>query len=207
MKRKYVVPYRIVTSRTVLRCWDVQDAKKMQEAINISIDSLRPWMPWAKNEPSHFSTKIAAIQNLRDNFDLGIDFVYGIFTEDEDEVIGSYGLEILSDDLMEIGCWISANFQNQGYSTETTKAVIKTGFEVCGLDKIQISFNSENKSSLRVAEKAGFRVHDAHKGADKSDLFICSLSRDDYLRSDLSSQFTIFYDSMGKEIKPLSTGV
>jgi RimJ/RimL family protein N-acetyltransferase len=198
MKYKYIVPYKIMTSRTTMRCWEPEDAQKMQEAINLSIDSLRPWMPWAKNEPSDFRTKIAAIQKMREHFDLGTDFVYGIFTTDESEVVGSYGLEIRDNDEMEIGCWISAKYQNKGYSTESTRALIRTAFEVCKIGKVRISFNGKNYSSLRVAEKSGFSIQDYSLQNNDSNLIVFVLTKDDYVRSDIMKEPVAFYNSTRK---------
>jgi RimJ/RimL family protein N-acetyltransferase len=175
----------------------------MQEAIDLSLDSLRLWMPWAKNEPNDFKTKIVVIQKMRDNFDQGIDFVYGIFTKDEDQVIGSYGLEILNDDLMEIGCWISSKYQGRGYSTETTRAVIKTVFEVCRIDNVQISFNKRNVSSLRVAQKAGFRIRRSPiqtKAPTNADMIVSVLSQAEYLQLEAKDEPVACYDSMGRRI-------
>src|SRR5262249_24384090 len=42
-------PYRIVTERLVLRCWEPSDAAALKEAVDASIDHLLPWMPWAVN--------------------------------------------------------------------------------------------------------------------------------------------------------------
>ena len=41
-------PYRIVTERLVLRCWEPRDAAALKEAVDASLDHLRPWMPWAQ---------------------------------------------------------------------------------------------------------------------------------------------------------------
>ena len=46
-----VPPYRIETERLVLRCWDPRDAPLLKDAIDSSLDHLRPWMPWAREEP------------------------------------------------------------------------------------------------------------------------------------------------------------
>ena len=44
-------PYRIVTERLVVRCWEPRDAPLLKEAVDSSLDDLRPWMPWAYDEP------------------------------------------------------------------------------------------------------------------------------------------------------------
>ncbi len=44
-------PCRIHTRKLVLRCWNPTDAPLLKAAIDESLDELRPWMPWARNEP------------------------------------------------------------------------------------------------------------------------------------------------------------
>ena len=44
-------PYRIVTERLVLRCYDPMDAPLLKAAIDGSLEHLRAWMPWAYNDP------------------------------------------------------------------------------------------------------------------------------------------------------------
>jgi hypothetical protein len=37
-------PYRIETERLVVRCWEPRDAPLLKEAVDASLDHLRPWM-------------------------------------------------------------------------------------------------------------------------------------------------------------------
>lgn len=43
--------YRIHTQRLVVRCWEPRDAPLLKAVLDESLDHLRPWMPWAQNEP------------------------------------------------------------------------------------------------------------------------------------------------------------
>lgn len=56
----------------------------------------------------------------------------------------------------EIEYCIGSEFQNNGYATEATKAVIRYGFEKINLHKVQICTKTINKPSKRVIEKCGF---------------------------------------------------
>lgn len=56
----------------------------------------------------------------------------------------------------EIEYCIGSDFQNNGYATEATKAVIRYGFEHINLHKVQICTKTINKPSKRVIEKCGF---------------------------------------------------
>ncbi|MGI8886006.1 MAG: hypothetical protein ACR2G9_03745 [Gaiellaceae bacterium] len=51
-------PYRIVSERLVIRCWEPLDAPLVKEAIDSSLEHLQPWMPWARAEPQELSEKV-----------------------------------------------------------------------------------------------------------------------------------------------------
>jgi RimJ/RimL family protein N-acetyltransferase len=51
--------YRIHTRRLVLRCWQPEDAPLLKAAADSSLDHLRPWMPWAHQEPTNIEAKVA----------------------------------------------------------------------------------------------------------------------------------------------------
>jgi len=72
-------PYRIVSERLVIRCWEPLDAPLLKEAIDSSLEHLQPWMPWARAEPQELSEKVDLLRRFRGQFDLGTDFVMGIF--------------------------------------------------------------------------------------------------------------------------------
>ncbi len=54
--------YRIETDRLILRCYRLEDASMVSEAIGKSLDHLRPWMPWAKNHPEDSASTSALIK-------------------------------------------------------------------------------------------------------------------------------------------------
>src|SRR6185295_2082821 len=96
-------PYRIATERLVVRCWEPRDAPLLKEAVDSSIDHLREWMPWAHEEPQPLEAKVALLRRFRGNFDLGQDYVYGIFEGHESRVVGGSGLHTrLGPDAFEI---------------------------------------------------------------------------------------------------------
>lgn len=80
--------YRIRTERTIVRCWNPTDAVLLKEAIDSSLDHLRPWMSWAEQEPTEIDAKVQLLRGFRGRFDLGQDFAYGIFDLDEQKVLG-----------------------------------------------------------------------------------------------------------------------
>jgi len=123
--------YRIETERLVIRCYDPKDAILLKNAIDKSLDHLRPWMPWAHNEPESLEIKTARLRKYRGQFDLGIDYVFGIFNKEETILIGSTGLHTRpGEEAREIGYWIHQHHINKGYATEAAKALTIVGFEI-----------------------------------------------------------------------------
>ena len=57
----------------------------------------------------------------------------------------------------EIEYCIGTAFQRRGYATETTKALIKYGFEQIELHKVQVCVRPVNLPSKGVIEKCGFK--------------------------------------------------
>ena len=75
-----------------MRCYDPGDAPALKEAVDSSLDELRPWMPWALDEPQTVEQKVQLLRSFRSLFDRGENFVYGLFSRDESEVVGGSGL-------------------------------------------------------------------------------------------------------------------
>ena len=85
-------PYRIETARLVVRCYEPRDAALLKDAVDSSLDHLRPWMPWAEQEPQTLEEKTDLMKQFRSAFDTGENFVMGVFSADESELIGGSGL-------------------------------------------------------------------------------------------------------------------
>jgi RimJ/RimL family protein N-acetyltransferase len=150
-------PYRIETERLVIRCYEPRDAALLKDVVDSSLEHLQPWMPWAEDEPQTLEEKTALVKRFRSQFDLGDNFVMGIFSPDESEQIGGTGLHPRPDPGgLEIGYFIRASATRQGYVTESTAALTRVGFEVCEADRIEIRIDPENDASLGVPRKLGF---------------------------------------------------
>jgi RimJ/RimL family protein N-acetyltransferase len=150
-------PYRIETERLVVRCYEPRDAPLLKEAIDSSLDHLRPWMPWAYKEPQTLEEKLELIKHFRANFDSGDNFTCGIFNSDETEVLGGTGLHPrIGPGGLEIGYWIRASATRQGLVTESSAALTRVGFEICDADRIEIRIEPGNEASAGVPRKLGF---------------------------------------------------
>ena len=153
--------YRIVTPRLVIRCWQPEDAVKLKEAIDSSIEHLRPWLPWAQNEPESLERKYERIRRWRGNFDLGTEFVYGVFDRAESRVVGGTGLHNrVGPDASEIGYWVRGDSAGQGFATEFSAALTRVAMEVEQVSRVEIHMVVGNQRSANVPQKLGF-VHEA----------------------------------------------
>ena len=150
-------PYRIETDRLVVRCWEPRDAPLLKEAVDSSLEHMRPWMPWAHEDPQPVEAKVELLRGFRGRFDLGQDFVYGIFSPDESEAIGGTGLHTRrGEGIFEIGYWIRASRVRQGFATEATAALTRVGFELCDVERIELRVDPANEASLGIPRKLCF---------------------------------------------------
>lgn len=199
--------YRIHTERLVIRCWDPSDAPLMKRAIEESFEHLRPWMPWVNSEPEDVETKVERIRTMRGRFDLGQDFIYGIFTEDEREVVGGTGLHTrVGRGALEIGYWIHANHVKRGFATEASAALIKVGFELHQIDRIEIHCDPANVASAAVPRKLGFN-HEATlrqrtlvPDGSRRDEMIWTLLREEFVKSPIAACELKAFDVLGRRV-------
>jgi RimJ/RimL family protein N-acetyltransferase len=201
-------PYRIATERTVLRCWEPVDAAQLKEAVDSSLDHLRPWMSWAYSEPQPLADKVALLRRFRGQFDLGQNFVYGIFDRGEARVLGGTGLHPLpGEDAFEIGYWIRKSDAGRGLATETSAALTRVALELCDADRVHIRVDPGNEGSLAIPRKLGF-VEEAtlrrrlppHPDGVPRDVVVFTLFLDGYRGSPASAAVVEAHDVAGARV-------
>jgi RimJ/RimL family protein N-acetyltransferase len=204
--RDVVPPYRIETERLVVRCWEPRDAPLLKEAIDSSLDHLQPWMPWALDEPKPVEQTVSLLRLFRGRFDLGEDFVYGILSRDERQVVGGTGLHTrVGDDAFEIGYWIRASRVREGLVTEAVAALTRVGFECCRVDRIEIHVDPENEASRRIPLKLGYleeatlrrRLPPKTPGTPRRDQVVYTLLVEDYAASPAATADVEAFDAAG----------
>lgn len=152
-------PYRIESERLVIRCWEPEDPPGLKDAIDSSLEHLRPWMPWVRDEPRTLDQQIDLLRYFRGNFDLDTDYVYGVFDADESRVLGGSGLHTRGGDgSLEIGYWIRTDAVGQGFATELTAVLTRAGIELVGLERVDIQIDPGNEVSQKVPQKLGFSL-------------------------------------------------
>lgn len=151
-------PICLFTSRLLIRCWQPEDAPHLREAIEVSLDHLQPWLPWAASEPSDVATVRERIARFVRDFRSGADFVYGIFDRDRNEVLGGTGLHPRNQvDDLEIGYWLRKSATGRGLATESTRALTTAAFaSFPNLRTVTIVCDPANVRSAAVPARLGY---------------------------------------------------
>ncbi len=149
--------YRILTERLLLRCWNPTDAEALRQSLAGNREHLLTFMPWAQDEPEELQKKIERLRGFRARFDLGEDFVYGIFDLTGARILGGCGLHRrVGPGAIEIGYWIDKDHINQGLATEASAALVKVAFEIESVQRVEIHMDPLNLASAAVPRKLGF---------------------------------------------------
>jgi RimJ/RimL family protein N-acetyltransferase len=198
-------PYRIVTDRLVLRCWNPADAPLLKEAVDSSLEHLRPWMPWAADEPQPLEQKVDLLRQFRGRFDLGHDFTYGILARDESSVVGGTGLHTRVDSVsFEIGYWIRGDRAGEGLGTEATAALTRVVFELTDIERIEIRVDPANEASRAIPRKLGYAeeatLRQRLRYPEVRDVVLYTLFREDFAASPCASASLEAYDAAGKRV-------
>lgn len=198
--------YRIETRRLVVRCYEPDDAQMLADSVAESVDHLKPWMPWAHQEPEPFEAKVERVKRFRGLFDLQEDYIYGIFNPEGTRLLGGTGLHTrVGEEQLEIGYWIHRDFVNQGMVTESTAALVKVAFEILFVHRLEIHCDPANHASAAIPRKLGFThegtLREKTRFLDRwSDSMIWALLEDEYPQSPSCNADIKVFDPRGNRL-------
>jgi len=138
----------------VLRAPDPIDAESLTEAIDASLDELRPWMPWAA-ERMTVDQQAVRLAVVREGFALGGDAGYTITVDGE--VAGVIGVHDRLGDpsAREVGYWLRTSCTGRGAATRSVTALLDV-LAGAGITRVVIKCDERNERSAGVARRAGF---------------------------------------------------
>ncbi len=152
-------PYRIETPRLHLSALGPEHVAQLQEVIPKNKAHLAAAMPWAATEPLAYEQRLELLRRMRGNFDLGIDFVLGIFDRSTDRYIGGTGLHPrIGPQALEIGYWIALDYQARGLVTEAVTALVSVALEEMGARRLEIRCSPQNSRSRAIPQRLGFHL-------------------------------------------------
>jgi RimJ/RimL family protein N-acetyltransferase len=199
------VPYRIVTERLELRCWDPCEAPALKAAVDGSLEQLRAFMPWAHEEPSTAAEMAELLRGFRAAFDRDESYFYGAWMDGD--VVGGPGLHRrVGDAALEIGYWIRAGSTRRGLATEAVSALTRAAFALWDVERVEIHVDPRNAPSLGVARRLGYaeeatlrrRLPPCPPGAPRGDVTIFSLLAEEFRASPLAAFPLAAYDAGGE---------
>lgn len=152
-------PDQFETERLLIRSPRPGEGKNVHEAILESLDRLRPWMPWADPVPT-VNDQIIHARRMAAKFILREDLPLFLFRRSDGLFVGGSGLHRIdwSVPRFEIGYWVRASLEGQGYITEAVNGITRFAFEWLGARRIEIRCDSRNHRSAAVARRAGYTL-------------------------------------------------
>lgn len=172
------------TNRLTLRPFRMEDAPDVRQlAGDIAVAATTLNIP----HPYEEGLAEAWIATHREKVENGEMVVYAVTLRDSDKLVGAISIAMKEHDRGEMGYWIGKPYWNQGYATESARAMIALGFEVLGLNKISASHLVGNPASGRVMEKAGMEYEGCSpqhvkKWGEYKDLKFYGLLRENFTR-------------------------
>ncbi|MDG4860273.1 GNAT family N-acetyltransferase [Streptomyces sp. T-3] len=147
-------PAEILKCNSVaLRRWRSSDADLIYRTVDESLEHLRPWMPWVAEHSRERSAEFAA--RCEENWTAGDAYTYAI-TQGA-EPVGSCGLvRRIGVGGLEIGYWLHPDHTGRGLATSAAAALTVQGFELSGIDRVEIIHDEANSASGAVPKRLGF---------------------------------------------------
>ena len=147
-----------------LRLLKMRDWKRI-EAIQVeNRDWFRSWEATNPEGPMNYDFRAQvrnAIRALNDESSIPFAIEY------QGELVGQLNVSNIlhgSASTAFIGYWISPTVAGKGITTIAVALATDYMFKVVGLHRIEIDIRPENKASLRIVEKLGFRFEGTKKG-------------------------------------------
>lgn len=149
---------QLETVRLVLRNWRESDVDSyMILASDVGYNCFAPPAYFQVRNQTEAKEKILERIRLFDERELG---KFPVFLKQNGEFIGTCGIEPFDMDgqaEVELGYRICLRYWGNGYATEAATAILRHGFGDLNLEKIMALALPQNRASLRVLEKIGFR--------------------------------------------------
>ncbi|MEP6989577.1 MAG: GNAT family protein [bacterium] len=150
----------------MLRAWSTEDAPSLRATLVSSDAHLRAWTPWVVDGRVPGLSLDSRLQQHADAFATGTEWVYGMFSLDEREVLGGCGLyPRVGPGAMEIGYWLSVAHTGRGLATEATELLAHLAFTSPEIERVLIRCDPRNEASARIPARLGYHVD----GADQRD--------------------------------------
>ena len=147
------------TARLILRPFELSDAKNVQRlAGHKLVAQTTATVP----HPYHDGMAEAWISTHGELFATGKGVQFAMVPKSNSELVGCISLFDLAEvhRRAEMGYWVGVEFWGKGYCTEAAYEVLRYGFEVLNLNKVEACHMDINPASGQVMKKIGMKQED-----------------------------------------------
>lgn len=173
-----------IDENTDLRILEIRHAEQLFFVTEQSRESLREWLPWIDFTRTVEDSRNFIAGTLQ-QFSQNNGFQAGIWYKGElAGVIGLHGIN-WSNKSTSIGYWLGQAYEGKGLMTKACEAVVDYCFIELELNRIEIRTATENKKSMAIPQRLGFRQEGCLKQSERLyekfvDHFVFGLVKDDW---------------------------
>ena len=163
------IPVPVRTRRIVIREPRHGDEQAVFDAVQESMDVLRPWLHWPPKQKSVADIEDAT-RNALEAWAERSALHMRTWDAETGDFIGGAGFIRTNWDVpvLEIGYWLRTSRQGSGLMSEAVNALTRWGFDALGAKRIEIQADTANERSRAVAERLGFVLEGVMRNEDVS---------------------------------------
>jgi ribosomal-protein-serine acetyltransferase len=172
------LPISFETERLLIRPAYSGDGPLVHQAVQQSLNDLKPWLPWATSKYSLDSAE-SSMRLFDASYVLRNAFHHLIFSEDR--FVGMVSISLINWDIpsANVGYWCSSLRRRNGFMKEAVTAVTQFAFEKLSIQRLYSVCDEENIASQKVAKGAYYSLELKARGLLKKpeadDLRMCHL--------------------------------
>lgn len=154
---------RLETERLLLRAMRVDDTADMfAYAKDPEVSEFLLWRPHKSPEYTR-----SYLEYLAGRYRLGQHFEWAMICRADGHMIGTCGFSRIdcTHNCAELGYVLNPAYRGQGLVPEAAKRVLKFGFDVLGMHRIEARYMVGNTASVRVMQKLGMTPEGISRGA------------------------------------------
>ena len=143
----------LYTARLTLRPMRMSDAADMYRYARRS--DVTTYLLWSPHPSETYTADY--LRYIQGRYALGDFYDWAVVETESGRMIGTCGFTRfdLPHNCGEIGYVLNPEYHGKGYGTEAAERVMRFGFEVLGLHRLEAKFMKGNEASLHVMEKLG----------------------------------------------------
>jgi RimJ/RimL family protein N-acetyltransferase len=142
----------------MIRRYKLEDDQALFEAATESINEIYPFLPWCHPDYSIEDSR-GWLRTIVSNWNDKQSYAFAITDSTTGRILGGCGLNSLDENpVANLGYWIRSSEVNKGIASESTRGLLKFGFEHLGLSRIEIMMSTRNPASQKVAIGANAKL-------------------------------------------------